>query len=63
MGVLSKISDKTVFAVNQSKMRMPDMLGLVQEADAGEKAIGTVIEKTGRSFVGGNVYFIADEEE
>ena len=63
VGVLSKISDKTVFAVNQSKMRMPDMLGLVQEADAGEKAIGTVIEKTGRSFVGGNVYFIADEEE
>lgn len=63
LGVLAKVSDKVVYAIDQSALKAATVLDIAQELQSSDKAIGAVIEKTGKSFVGGSVYLEADEEE
>ncbi len=63
LGVLARVSDKTAFAVDQSAMRAPDVLGAALEMASPEKVVGTVIENAGKSFVGTNSYIRYNIEE
>ena len=63
LGVLARVSDVIVYAVNQSAMKGMDVLNMTQEAQCDEKAAGAVLEKTGKSYVGGSVYVEYAEEE
>lgn len=63
LGVFSSICDRVVFAIDQSSAKIKDVGFMVQELQSGDKAAGTVIEKAGRSFVGGKTYFETAEEE
>lgn len=61
--VLNKAADKTVFAVNQKNATVKCVLGMAAEANAGEKAIGAVIDCAGRSFVGADTYTASSDDE
>lgn len=63
LGVLSHVCDKVVYAVNQSTQKSADVLYMAQEVQNGDKALGVVLEKTGRSYVGGSVYLAPAEQE
>ncbi|MDE6397827.1 MAG: hypothetical protein K2L51_00740 [Clostridiales bacterium] len=63
LGVLARVSDAIVYAVNQSTIKGMDVLNMAQEAQCDEKAVGAVLEKTGKSYVGGSVYIEYTEEE
>ncbi len=61
--VLTAMSDKVVFALDQGAIRCRDVASIAQEAQAGYKAIGAVIDNAGKSFVGEKTYFAETEEE
>ncbi|MCI8458744.1 MAG: hypothetical protein HFE46_03635 [Clostridia bacterium] len=63
LGVLAYMSDKIVYAVNQSEMKAADVLYAAQEVQCDQKAAGAAIEKTGKSYVGGQVYFAPETDE
>lgn len=63
LGVLCKISDKVVFAVNQSKTKTKDVYFMAQEMQYTDKAIGAAIDNAGKSFVGDSTYMATVDEE
>ncbi len=63
LGVLTSVTDKAVFAVDQGKMRRKDVLYMTQEMQRDEKYLGAAIENAGKSFVGGNTYVLVPAEE
>ncbi len=62
-GILGEISDKVLIAVNHKTADKENLLRVTSEVGAYDKITGAVIENTGRSYVGGDIYVIKEEEE
>lgn len=63
LNVLGRVSDKIIFALNQSRQRASDIDGMASEIYDNKKTLGAVIEYAGKSFVGGSTYSATQEED